>query len=64
MDGKQYTSGRIVNNAVTAQRRSPPAQIGEDLDKSYINQLFGVMRIYEVTDEQIAEAKKMFAGLR
>ena len=66
MVGKQYMSGRIVSNAVTAQRRSQPAQIGEDLDKSYINQLFGVMRLNypsflnDTSDEDIASTKKLW----
>lgn len=66
MGGKQYTNATIVNNAVTAQRRSQPAQIGKDLDKAYINQLFGVMRLNypsflnDTSDADIASTKKLW----
>lgn len=66
MDGRQYTSTRIVSNAVTAQRRSPQVRTGEELDKSHINQLFGVMRLNypsflnDTSNEDIASTKKMW----
>jgi len=66
MDGKQYINRRIVSNAITQQQRSPKAQTGKDLDKSYINQLFGVMRLNypsflnDTSDEDIASTKKMW----
>lgn len=65
MDGRQYTSRKTVSNAVIAQRRSPQIPTGE-IDKSLINQLFGVMRLNypsflnDTSDEDIASTKKMW----
>ena len=71
MDGNQYMSRRTVSNAVTAQLRSPQIRTGEQLEKSHINQLFGVMRLNypsflnDTSDADIASTKKMwFSYLR
>ena len=59
-------STRIVNNAVTAQQRSPATRDGCELPKIAINQLFGVMRLSYpsflngTSEADISATKKMW----